>query len=110
MPCIAKSPEGVGPIFILDKYKCHMMGHIVQMIQNSGCQVENITGFFTQLFHPVDGGYNHPFKSFLQMLCSDWMMGQNINNLYFEAPSCELLHIWVMAAILNVRKETVCNT
>ena len=86
-PYVKKAPESVRPIIILDQYKCHLMGHIVRMIQNIGCQVEHIPTGCTLLFQPVDVGYNCPFKCRLQNLWSDWMMDHNINDPLFEAPS-----------------------
>ena len=44
IPCCAAAPEGVHPFLILDSCKCHLMGNVVQLIENAGIQVKHVSG------------------------------------------------------------------
>jgi hypothetical protein len=57
-PYIATAPEHVVPLLVLDSYRCHMMGSVVQKIQEIGVEVKHITGGCTSLCQPVDVGFN----------------------------------------------------
>ena len=61
-PYVAKAPENVVPLLILDSYHCHMMGSVIQQIQELGVEVQHIPGGCTFLCQPVDVGFNKPFK------------------------------------------------
>jgi hypothetical protein len=41
-PYIANAPEDIIPLLILDSYRCHMMGSVVQRIQELGIEVRHI--------------------------------------------------------------------
>ena len=61
-PYVATAPDHVIPILILDSYRCHMMGSVVQRIKELGVEVQHIPGGCTSLCQPVDVGFNKPFK------------------------------------------------
>ncbi len=44
VPYVAKAPDNVVPLLILDSYCCHMMGSVVQRIQELGVEVQHIPG------------------------------------------------------------------
>ncbi len=53
---------GIIPVLILDVFKVHKMGLIVNTIQVLGVQVEFIPAGCTGLVQSVDDGYNKSFK------------------------------------------------
>jgi hypothetical protein len=61
-PYVATAPPGIIPILLLDQFRVHKMGTIVNAIQALGVQVEFIPAGCTGLVQPVDVGYNKLFK------------------------------------------------
>ena len=57
-----KAP-GVVPILILDAYRVHMMGNIMNHIQSLGIEVIHIPAGCTHLCQPVDVGINKTTKT-----------------------------------------------
>jgi hypothetical protein len=77
-PYVAMAPDQVVPLLILDSYCCHMMGSVVQQIQELGVEVKHIPGRCTSLCQPVDVGLNKPFKDCIQRAWHNWMMAEAI--------------------------------
>jgi hypothetical protein len=65
---VKMAPDDVMPLLILNSYQCHMMGLVVQTIQELRVEVKHIPGGCTSLCQPVDIGFNKPFKDHLQKL------------------------------------------
>jgi hypothetical protein len=65
-PYVAMALDHVIPLLILDSYCCHMMGSVVQQIQELGVEVQHIPGGCTSLCQPVNVGFNKPFKDRIQ--------------------------------------------
>ena len=57
-----KGPDVI-PILILDAYRVHMMGNIMNRIQSLGIEVVHIPWGCTYLCQPVDIGINKSIKS-----------------------------------------------
>jgi hypothetical protein len=57
-PYVDKAPSGIVSLLFLDSYQCHMMGSIVEAIQELGVEVEHIPGGCTFLCQPIDIGVN----------------------------------------------------
>lgn len=53
---------GVTPLLLLDTYKVHLMGEIVETIQSHGVEVMHIPAGCTYLCQLVDVGINKPLK------------------------------------------------
>ena len=68
----SKDPNVV-PLSVLDSYRVHMMGTIVNRIQQLGIEVHHIPGGCTYLCQPVDVGANHPIKKTMMEQWEDWM-------------------------------------
>ena len=68
-PHVETAPLGVIPVLLFDSYMCHMMGSIVEAINNLEVQVEHIPGGCTALYQPVYVGFNKPFKG---RMCKVW--------------------------------------
>jgi hypothetical protein len=60
---VGTSLSDVVPIIILASYCCHMMGSVVQAIEELGCDVVHIPGGCTCVLQPIGVGFNKPFKS-----------------------------------------------
>ncbi len=61
-PYIKMAPDHVNPVLFLDSYHGHMMEEVVTLIQDLGVEVWHIPGGCTSLCHPIDIGFNKPFK------------------------------------------------
>jgi hypothetical protein len=61
-PYVETAPDDVIPLLILDSYQCHMMGLVVQKIQELGVEVTHIPGGCTSLCQPIKIGFNKLFK------------------------------------------------
>ena len=59
------SPD-VTPLLVLDSFRVHMMGSIVEKIQGLCIEVQHIPGGCTYLCQPIDVGINTPVKSALE--------------------------------------------
>ena len=60
------------PLLILDEYRVHMMGSIVNRIQSLGIEVQHIPAGCTYLCQPVDIGINRPIK---KAMMEQWKTG-----------------------------------
>jgi hypothetical protein len=77
-PYVETAPDGIVPLMFLDSYRCHMMGSVVQAIQDLGVEVEHIPGGCTYVCQPVDVGVNKPFKARLRNLWEAWMISDGL--------------------------------
>ena len=68
-----KAP-GIVPLLILDAYRIHMMGNIVNQIQSLGIEVIHIPAGCTYLCQPIDVGINKTIKSGMRDKWEDWMI------------------------------------
>jgi hypothetical protein len=103
--CVATALDHVIPILILDMYQCHMMALVVQMIQELGVEVQHIPGGCTSLCHPVDAGFNKPFKDWMRRQWLSWMFAEGINH-GTTSPLTRLdMAKWVDAAMLEMKGE-----
>ena len=60
------NPSLEPPILILDAYRVHQMGSVVNRIQSMGIEVVHIPAGCTYLCQPIDVGINKPIKSRLR--------------------------------------------
>ena len=58
--CNAKNPSIQPPILILDAYRVHQMGSVVNQIQSMGIEVVHILAGCTYLCQRIDVGINKP--------------------------------------------------
>ena len=56
------NPSMQSPIIILDAYRVHQMGSVVNHIQMLGIEVIHIPAGCTYLYKPIDVGINKPIK------------------------------------------------
>jgi hypothetical protein len=86
-PYVFDAPEDIIPLLILDSYRCHMMGSVVQRIQELGVEVRHIPGGCTSLCQPVDVGFNKPFKDRMRKQWLSWMIAEGIIHGTTKPPS-----------------------
>jgi hypothetical protein len=107
-PYIAMAPSGIIPILLLDQFKVHRMGSIVNAIQALGVQVKFIPAGCTRLVRPVDLGYNKLFKCKMHDKFLAWLMSQDPN-----APIPGSMHHdvaqWIINVQNNISAETIRN-
>ena len=104
-----KGPDVI-PILILDAYRVHMMGNIVNRIQSLGIEVVHIPPGCTYLCQPVDVGINKSLKSRMREKWENWMvMGEGIVNGAAKEPTRQLVAEWVVEVYKNLPAQTVRN-
>ena len=95
------------PILILDAYRVHQMGSVVNRIQMMGIEVLHIPAGCTYLCQPVDVGINKPMKCGLRGKWEEWMVeGDGIVNGQAKEPSRKMVAEWVTEVYSNI-PETV---
>jgi hypothetical protein len=70
----ANNPSFHPPIIILDAYRVHQMGSMVNHIQMMGIKVLHIPDGCTYLCQPIDVGINKPIKCGLSETWEHWMV------------------------------------
>ena len=65
---------GVIPVLILDAYRVHMIGSVVNRIQSLRIEVQHIPAGCTYLCQPVDVGINRPIKVEMTEQWEEWMV------------------------------------
>jgi hypothetical protein len=97
-------------LLLLDSYRVHMMGPVVQRIQSLGVEVQHIPGGCTYLCQPVDVGINRPIKRAMEEQWEEWMYnGGGIKDGEAMTPSRELVAEWVIGTYKKITKETGKN-
>ena len=92
-------PLDATPLLILDSFRVHMMGPVVEKIQRLGIEVQHIPGGCTYLCQPIDVGVNRPVKSALEDKWEDWIDAENLSDgNAMTTPSRELIATWVVEA------------
>jgi hypothetical protein len=103
-------PPGVVPILVLDAYRVHMMGSIVNRIQSLGIEVLHIPAGCTYLCQPVDVGINKTIKCGMREKWEDWMLeGDGIVNGVAKEPTRKQVAEWLLDVYNNIPKETGRN-
>ncbi len=95
--------ETIIPLLILDSYRCHMMGSVVQRIQELGVEVRHIPGGCTSLCQPVDVGFNKPFKDRMRKQWLSWMIAKGIIHGTTKPPSWRDVAGWVDRAMMEMK-------
>jgi hypothetical protein len=102
--------QGIVPILILDAYRVHMMGSIVNRIQSLGIEVHHIPGGCTWLCQPVDVGINCPIKMEMTEQWEKWMFdGGGIVDGVAKEPTRKLVAEWIIGTYKNISEETGKN-
>jgi hypothetical protein len=103
-------PPGVTPLLILDSFRVHMMGSVVEKIQGIGIEVQYIPGGCTYLCQPIDVGVNKPIKNKMADKWEDWLEEEEVQNgKALMTPSCELIASWVVETYWMLDAEKCKN-
>ncbi len=110
IPWKMTKPPGVVPTLILDAYRVHMMGSIVNRIQSLGIEVIQIPAGCTYLCQPVDVGINKTVKCGMREKWEDWMLeGDGITNGVAKEPSQKQVVEWLLDVYNNIPREVGRN-
>jgi hypothetical protein len=98
------APYDVIPLLILDSYRCHMMGLVVQKIQELGVEVKHIPGGCTSFRQPIDISFNKPFKDRLWKLWISWMISNGVIHGMTSTPTRLNDATWVHEAMKEMKR------
>jgi hypothetical protein len=102
-----KGPDVI-PILILNAYRVHMMGNIVNWIQSLGIEVVHIPLGCTYLCQPVDVGINKSIKSRMHEKWENWMVtGEGIVNGLAKELTRQLVAEWAVEVYKNLPAQTL---
>ena len=103
-------PPNAVPLLILDSFRVHMMGSIVNKIQSLGIEVQHIPGGCTYLCQPIDVGVNKPIKNKVAEQWEDWVDTEGVQKgEEMKTPSRELIANWVGEAYWTLNEKTCQN-
>jgi hypothetical protein len=104
-PYVVTAPDHVIPLLILDSYRCHMMGSVVQRIQELGVEVQHIPGGCTSLCQPVDIGFNKPFKDRIRRAWRNWLLADAVIHGTTRLPTRLDIASWIAGTMEEMRGE-----
>ncbi len=100
------NPSVEPPILILDAYRVHQMGTVVNWIQSMGIEVVHILAGCTYLCQPISMGINKPIKCRLRQKWEDWMMeGKGIVDGVAKEPSRKLVAEWIIEVYDDIPED-----
>jgi hypothetical protein len=107
-PHVATAPPGIVPLLFLDSFAVHMMGSVVNKIQELGVEVDFIPPGCTGLVQPVDVGYNKSFKAKVKDQFMDWLMVQDPDAPIAKTTRRDVVG-WILDAERNISQQVICN-
>ena len=103
-------PPGVTPLLILDSFRVHMMGSVVEKIQGIEIEVQYIPGGCTYLCQPIDVGVNKPIKNKMADKWEDWLEEEEVQNgKALMTPSRKFIASWVFETYWMLDAEKCKN-
>jgi hypothetical protein len=102
---VATAPDNVVPLLILDSYRCHMMGSVIQRIQELDVEVQHIPGGCTSLCQPVNIGFNKPCKDRIRRAWHNWMMAEAVIHGMTRSPTRLDVAMWVANMMEEMKRE-----
>ncbi len=105
----ARNPGGQPPVLILDSYRVHQMGSVVNRIQSMGIEVIHIPAGCTYLCQPVDVGINKPLKNAMRERWEAWMVSDGIVDGKAKEPSRKQVADWLVDAYTNIPQQVGQN-
>ena len=73
-PYVQDAPPDVRPVLLLDKFACHTVNEVVDLIFAMGIEIIYIPGGCTSLAQPLDVGINKPFRDRIRRKWQEWML------------------------------------
>jgi hypothetical protein len=111
-PYIEAAPEGVRPVLLLDRYSCHMMDEILEMIGGMCVEIIHIPGGCTSLAQPLDVGVNKPFKDRLRAKWQrfvTFMQEEKDDVNYIPKVPRKMMARWIVKATTKISETIVRN-
>ncbi len=103
-------PPHIIPLLILDAYRVHMMGSIVNRIQGMGIEVQHIPAGCTYLCQPVDVGVNRPIKKHLMDRWEHWLFEEGgFDDGVMKTPTRKMIAEWVVPCYNAISVEVGRN-
>jgi len=100
----------ITPLLILDAYRVHMMGSIVNRIQALGIEVQHIPAGCTYLCQPVDVGINRSIKKEMTEQWEEWMInGGGVDGGIAKTPTRRQVAEWIVGSYKNISEQTARN-
>jgi hypothetical protein len=100
----------ITPLLILDAYRVHMMGSIVNRIQALGIEVQHIPAGCTYLCQPVDVGINRSIKKEMTEQWEEWMInGGGVDGGIAKSPTRRQVAEWIVGSYKNISEQTAQN-
>jgi hypothetical protein len=92
----ANNPSIQPSLLILDAYRVHQMGLVLNRIQSMGIEIIHIPEGCTYLYHHIDVRINKPIKTCLCEKWEDWMTGgEGIQDGVAKEPSRKVVVQWL---------------
>jgi hypothetical protein len=107
-PYTANVPCGILPLLLLDDFKVHKMGVVIQAIQALGMEVEFIPPGCTGMVQPVNVGYNKPLKAKVHDQYHEWIFVQDLDML-IPCPTRHHVSEWIIMAECMIEDTMVSN-
>ncbi len=107
-PHVATAPPGIVPLLFLDSFAVHMMGSVVNKIQELGVEVDFIPPGCTGLVQPVNVGYNKSFKAKVKDQYMDWLMVQDPDAPIAKTTRSDVVG-WILASERNISQQVIRN-
>ena len=104
----ARYPGSPPPILILDAYRIHQMGSVVNRIQEMGIEVLHIPAGCTYLCQPFDVRINKPLKVAMHKKWETWMTTGGIVNGIAKKPTRQQVANWLVDTYTNI-PTNVCR-
>jgi hypothetical protein len=99
---------GIIPLLLLDDFKVHKMGVVIQAIQALGMEVVFIPLGCTRMAQPVNTGYSKPLKVKTCDQYHEWIFAQDLDML-IPCPTCHQVAKCIVAAECKIEDTMVCN-
>jgi hypothetical protein len=95
-----------GSYMIMDEFKFHLMGTCLNAIQNTGTEVDFLSGGYTGCVQILDKGVNRPFKYYAREEFENCML----TNFSSRHPTRGEVAYWFNTAWNKSTEETIKNT
>ena len=97
-------------MLVLDAYRVHMMGSVINRIQSLGIEVQHIPAGCTYLCQPVDVGINRPIKKEMTEQWEEWMLsGGGVTDGVAKTPSRMQVAEWIVGSYKAITEQTGRN-
>ena len=86
-----------------------MMSSVVTSIQDTGTEVDHITGGCTGLAQPVDVGVGKPLKNRVRGYWEEYMITTGIKEVLSKPPSRAVLSGWIIDSLKDIPTSIIKN-